>query len=141
MGRSERYRTLFSVTMVDVPGVAFQSMNKRVKDRAIRELGEILKSSVRTVDRAVHAQDGTVHRFAAILPETARDGATVFVTRLVAKMKQLLEEHGAGAAAQQIQYDVSVFPGDDADLTVLRDQFSAIDAREHPETALVTPTR
>ena len=141
MGRSERYRTLFSVTIVDVPGTAFEAMNKRVRERAVRELGEILKSSVRTVDRAVHVKDGNMHRFAAILPETARDGATVFVTRLVAKMQQLLEEQGAGAAAPQVQYDVSVYPGDDADLQALRERFAAIDALEHPETAPVPPAR
>lgn len=138
MGRSERYRTLFSVTIVDVPTSAFAAMNRRQKERTVRELGQILKSSIRTVDRAVHVQDGAVHRFAAVLPETARDGSTVFVTRLGAKMKELLEERGAGVAAQQIVHDVSVFPGDKADLQALRDRFAALDALEHPESAELT---
>lgn len=139
MERSDRYRTLFSVTIVDVPRSAFETMNRRQKERALKELGQLLKNSIRTVDRAVHVEDETVHRFAAILPETARDGSLVFVTRLVAKMKELLAQRGAGPEAQQIAHDVSVFPGDEADLQALRDRFHALDAIEHPESADLTP--
>ena len=137
MERSDRYRTLFSVTIVDVPDSAFDAMPRRQRDRTLKELGQLLKSSVRTVDRAVHVHDGDVHRFAAILPETARDGSMVFVTRLVAKMQELLQHRGAGAT-QQITHDVTVFPGDEVGLQALRDRFAALDALEHPETAELT---
>lgn len=135
MERSDRYRTLFSVTIVDIPASAFEEMPRRQRDRILRELGQLLKSSVRTVDRAVHVRDGAVHRFAAILPETARDGSMVFVTRLEAKMKELLEHRGVSILAQEITHDVSVFPGDEVDLQALRDRFAALDALEHPESA------
>ncbi|MGH2808024.1 MAG: GGDEF domain-containing protein [Actinomycetota bacterium] len=135
MERSDRYRTLFSVTVIDVPAGAFDGMNRRQKDKALRELGQALKDSIRTVDRGVHAEDGDVHRFAAILPETGRDGSRVFVTRLAAKMTDLLAHKGSKAP---VSTDVAVFPGDEADLNELRARFTAIDALQHPETAEVT---
>lgn len=132
MERSDRYRTLFSVTVIDVPADAFDGMNRRQKDKTLRELGQVLKDSIRTVDRGVHAEDGSVHRFAAILPETGRDGSRVFVTRLAAKMTEVLAQKGSKAS---VSHEIAVFPGDEADLGELRARFTAIDALQHPETA------
>jgi GGDEF domain-containing protein len=132
MERSDRYRTLFSVTIIDVPAAAFDGMNRRQKDKTLRELGQLLKDSIRTVDRGVHALDGDVHRFAAILPETGRDGSRVFITRLAAKMTDLLAHKGSKATVSQ---EIAVFPGDEPDLNELRARFTAIDALQHPETA------
>ena len=135
MQRSDRYQTLFGVVIVDVPTSLFANTNRRQKDRIIKELAGILKDSVRTVDRAVHAADNERHRFAAILPETARDGGRVFAGRLVAKMTETLSHRGIQVDAQQVTYDVSMFPGDEEPIQQLRREFADLDAREHPETA------
>jgi GGDEF domain-containing protein len=135
MERSDRYRTLFSVTVIDVPAAAFEGMNRRQKDKTLRELGQVLKDSIRTVDRGVHAEDGNVHRFAAILPETGRDGSRVFVTRLATKMTEVLAHKGS---KETVSHEIAVFPGDEADLGELRARFTAIDALQHPETAEAT---
>jgi hypothetical protein len=126
---------LFSVTVIDVPADAFAGMNRRLKEKTLRELGQLLKDSIRTVDRGVHAEDGDVHRFAAILPETGRDGSRVFVTRLAAKMTDLLAHKGSKAT---VSHEIAVFPGDEADLHELQARFTAIDALQHPETSEAT---
>lgn len=135
MERADRYQTLFCVVVVDVPTEAVAHLGRRQKDRVIRELGTVVKDSIRTVDRGVHAADGSRHRFATVLPETARDGGRVFATRLVAKMVETLSHRGARFEADQIQFDVSMFPGDEEDLGELRRDFASLDAVEHPETA------
>ena len=135
ISRSARYQTMFCTAIVDVPASAFNGMSKRQKDRIIKDLAQLLKDSVRTVDRAIHATDGGRHRFAAILPETARDGGRVFTGRLVTKMVETMNDKGANVTEAQVPYQVSMFPGDDEDIQQLRREFTEIEAREHPETA------
>lgn len=135
MERADRYQTIFCVVVVDVPAASLGDLGKRQRDRVIKELGGIIRDSIRTVDRGVHASDGSRHRFAAILPETARDGARVFATRLVAKMVETLGNRGAAIQADQVSFDISMFPGDEEDLAEMRRDFATLDAREHPETA------
>lgn len=135
MERADRYQTIFCVVVVDVPTALLDGLNRRQRDRVIKEIGRSIRESVRTVDRGIHASDGNRHRFAVILPETGRDGAGVFASRLVAHMTEVLTHRGATVGADQISYDVSLFPGDEQDLEELRRDFAALDAREHPETA------
>lgn len=135
MERAGRYQTLFAVVVVDVPTSALATANRRQRERVVRELGGVLKDSVRTVDRAVHAADATRHRFAAILPETARDGGRVFAGRLVAKMVEVLTHRGIKVDPNEVTYDVSMFPGDDEAIQQLREDFASLEAREHPESA------
>ena len=135
ISRSARYQTMFCTAVVDVPTSAFNGISKRQKDKIIKELADLLKESVRTVDRAVHAADDGRHRFAAILPETARDGGRVFTGRLVTKMVETMNHRGVEVTEAQVPYQVSMFPGDDEDIQQLRREFTDIEAREHPETA------
>ncbi len=135
MERADRYQTIFCAVVVDVPAQVLERLNRRQRDRVVKELGGLVRESIRTVDRGVHAADASRHRFAIVLPETARDGARVFATRLVERMVQALNHRGAAVADDQISYDVSMFPGDENDLQELRRDFAALDAREHPESA------
>lgn len=135
MQRAQRYQTIFALVIVDVPASLFANTGRRQRDRVIRELAAVLKESVRTVDRAIHAADDARHRFAAILPETARDGGRVFAGRLVAKMTEVLSHRGIQPDPQDVTYDVSMFPGDEETINGLRRDFAALEAREHPETA------
>ena len=135
MERSDRYQTIFCVVVVDVPTDSMASLSRRNRERVIKEIGRIIKESIRTVDRGVHAADESRHRFAAILPETGRDGARVFAGRLVEKMVEILNHRGATVDPQRISYDVSTFPGDNEDLQELRRDFASLEAREHPESA------
>lgn len=132
--RSGRYQTIFCVVVVDVPGEVLAGLNKRNRDRAIKELGRTVKEGIRTVDRGVHAVDGARHRFATILPETGRDGGRVFAGRLVEKMVEALSHRGA-TDPQRVKFDVASYPGDEEDLQEFRRDFASLEAIEHPESA------
>ena len=135
ISRSQRYQTMFCVAVVDVPTAPMNGMSKRAKDKLIKELADILKESIRTVDRAIHGSDADEHRFAAILPETARDGGRIFTGRLVAKMVETMNHRGAQVTEAEVPYTVSMFPGDDDDIQQLRREFAVLEEKEHPESA------
>jgi GGDEF domain-containing protein len=135
MQRSDRYHTVFCAVIVDVPSDPLTPLNRRQRERVMRELGEAVSDSARTMDRGVHAFDGRRHRFAVVLPETGRDGGRVFVGRLAQRMADLLTHRGVRIDATAVESDVAMFPGDDEALQRLRTEFAEIEAREHPETA------
>ena len=135
MQRSDRYHTLFCVVVVDIDDAPLGPLNRRQKERIMRELGTAVSDSARTMDRGVHAFDGRRHRFAVVLPETGRDGGRVFVSRLVEKMAGILTHRGVRIDPAGIESDVAMFPDDGDALQRLRSEFAEIEAREHPETA------
>jgi GGDEF domain-containing protein len=135
MSRSKRYHTIFSVAVVDIPVEALQPLGRRGQQQVLRQLGQALRDSVRTVDRAVYADDGTFHRLAVVLPETGKEGVTVFADRLAEKLTALLTQKGATVGAGGIPGAAFTFPDDETGLQHLREQFAAIDRVEHPETA------
>ena len=136
MSRSKRYHTIFSVSVVDIPVEALQPLGRRGQRQVLRQLGQALRDSVRTVDRAVYADDGDFHRLAVVLPETGREGVGIFTERLAEKITQLLVQKGATVGAGGIPGASFTYPDDEAGLEHLREQFAAIDRVEHPETAV-----
>ena len=135
ISRSKRYQTIFSVSVVDVPASAFEPLDGRQQKRAHRELGRILRDSVRTVDRAVHAQDENRHRFAVVLPETGPEGVRVFTDRFVQRVSEFLSQRGAKVSPDNVSSVAATFPEDEAPIQSLRTEFSAIDRLDHPEAA------
>lgn len=133
MARAGRYKTLFSVCVVDVPAAAVESLGRRKRAALLRDLGFQMKEAIRSVDRAVHAKDESWHRFAVICPETGPDGARVFVDRLADRLGAFLRTRGASIDGSALSTVAGTFPGDDGDLRSLRDQFAAIDRFEHPD--------
>jgi GGDEF domain-containing protein len=125
MSRSKRYQTIFSVTVVDIPGAPLDSMGWRRRRNVLRQLGRLLADSVRTVDRAVHAHDGDRHRVAVVLPETAAEGARIFTDRLATRLGELFS---TGVSSQAL-----TFPEDEAALQRVRTEFAEVERREHPE--------
>jgi hypothetical protein len=79
----------------------------------------------------VHAHDGTTHRLAAVLPETAGEGAEVFRGRFEEKLLAFLQERGAVVDPTAIVSRSITFPGDDGALDALRADFERIDAAQH----------
>ena len=133
MSRARRYQTLFSVAAVDFPGSALDDLGWRRRRNTLSQLGQLLADSVRTVDRAVHARDGDRHRIAVVLPETATEGAQVFTDRLATRIAAFLGQRGATVDEAAISRNAITFPGDEAALQQLREQFADIERREHPE--------
>jgi GGDEF domain-containing protein len=133
MSRANRYQSIFSISAVDLPDAAFAGMGWRKRRNTLRQLGALLAESVRTVDRAVHAQDGDVHRIAVVLPETAEEGAQIFTDRLATRVSAFLSQRGASVDDAAVNRLAITFPGDEAALQRLRGQFAEIERREHPE--------
>ena len=137
MARATRYQTLFSVVLVEFPVAALASLGRRQRGSVLKGLGKVLRESVRTVDRVIHANDGTRHRLAVVLPETGREGAQVFSSRLVDWTSDYLRQRNA--SADGVTQELFTFPDDEAAIRTLREEFAAVEKAEHPETAGQAP--
>src|SRR3954469_7061761 len=133
MSRARRYQTLFSVSSVDFPAAGLSDLGWRRRRGTLRQLGDLLAESVRTVDRAVHAHDGDFHRVVVVLPETAAEGAQVFTDRLGTRGAAFLAQRGAAVSEAQVGRQALTFPGDEESLQTLRETFPNVERREHPE--------
>ena len=133
MSRARRYQTLFSVSSVDFPSAPLNDLGRRRRRNTLRQLGDLLAESVRTVDRAVHAHDGQLHRLVVVLPETAEEGANIFTERLATRVAAFLSQRGAAIDEAGVKRRAMTFPGDEAALQELREEFADIERREHPE--------
>jgi len=136
VSRSKRYQTIFSVAVVDVPISSFDSMGRRRSRACLRDIGRLLRQAARTVDRCVHAVDGEIHRFAAVLPETGREGAGIFTQRLTLRMVEFVAKRGGAIRSEQVGSRALTYPDDERELESLRTRFSEIDRTEHPPQPL-----
>jgi len=127
--RSQRYRTVFSVSFLEIDGGPIDDLPARRRRALLRDLGRKLGDGVRSMDRVAHGFDGRVHRIGTILPETAEEGARVFQVRLEESVQAFLVEQGAGAAG--VRGRAVTMPGDDEALDEELDRWRRIDASEH----------
>jgi len=126
--RSQRYRTVFSVSFLEIDGGPIDALPARRRRGVLRDLGRKLGDGVRSMDRVAHGFDGRVHRIATILPETAEEGAAVFHGRLVEQVRAFLAENGAGGA--EVHGRSATVPGDDEALEDELARWRLIDAAE-----------
>jgi hypothetical protein len=134
--RAQRYNSIFSVAVVDVPAPALAALGRRRQREVLGRLGEALRDSVRSVDRPVHSRDGERHRMAVVLPETGKDGVGVFTDRLASRLTELLTSRGVDLSGGGVVATTFTFPDDEAGLRRLRDEFAAVDRVEHPESGV-----
>jgi GGDEF domain-containing protein len=130
--RSERYQTIFSIAVVDIPAEVLERMDRRKRSAALRDLGQMLKDGLRTVDRATHGRSSTRHRIAVVLPETGPEGAQIFTDRLTERVGKFLTDRGVSGPTGTRGFSVT-FPGDEEAMQLLREEFSEIDKLEHPD--------
>jgi GGDEF domain-containing protein len=135
LARATRYRTLFSVVVLELRASAFGPVSGGTRARVLLRLGSALQESLRTVDHAAHAVDGDRHVLALVLPETAAEGAEVLRGRLEASTRALLEEHGAQLGGKTLTARAFTLPGAERSLRDLRAELARVERREHPETA------
>lgn len=133
ISRSGRYQTVFGVAVVDIPAPALEPLSRRQRTGLLREVGRLLRDSVRTVDRAVHARDKSRHRIAVVLPETGKEGARIFTDRLSEQLAGYLKDRGVSIPKGRLDSAALAYPGDEDALTNLRREFAEIDRAEHPE--------
>lgn len=137
MARARRYKTLFSVAVVDIPLGVYEKLGRRKGRALLRETGVQLHEAVRNVDRAIHGRSATDHRFVVVCPETGPEGVRIFSDRLAERLANFLRERGAEPGTLVGQ--AYTFPGDDEALVSLRDDFAKIDATQH-ETIAARPS-
>ena len=125
--RSDRYRTLFSVVVVDVPRRLLAAMPRRRRTATLKDLATRIAAAVRTVDRVARIEDGDVHRFVAVLPETSAEGARIFAERLREGTAQFLASRFGGPGDVSVRW-VS-YPDDPAGIARLREEVALADAR------------
>src|SRR5207249_364653 len=123
MSRANRYQTIFSVALVDIPADTFAPLGRRQRAGVLKDLGQVLKHSVRVVDRPVHALDGDQHHLAIVLPETANAGAQIFTERLAGKLTEHLAKRGVAVEADRMTSMWVTFPDDPARLEQIREEF------------------
>jgi GGDEF domain-containing protein len=140
MARATRYKTFFSVCMVEVPAGPLDALARRARAGLLKDLGHQMKEAVRTVDRPIHARDGAVHRFAVMCPETGEEGARVFSSRLGERIGDFVKGRGVTLGEGPLVWTSATYPGDDAAMAALKAQFAAIDLAEHPENPAVPPS-
>jgi hypothetical protein len=131
MARAQRYQTLFSVVVLEVPAAPLHALSTRQRRALLRDLGRQLREGARTVDHLVHAHDGTTHRVAAILPETSGTGAEVFRARFSDRVIAFLGDRGAAIDPTEVTTRSLTYPGDEEAMDVLRAEYQRIDALLH----------
>jgi GGDEF domain-containing protein len=136
MSRSRRYQTIFSVATVDVPRAALAQLSGRQERSVMRDLGGMIATSIRTVDRGVHGRDEQRHRFVVILPETGNEGARTFASRLAGRLAEQLKRRSV-RLEDDLAFSALTFPGDESSFDSLRAEFQEIDQAEHPEASML----
>jgi len=122
--RALRYRTLFSVSLVEIPDAAFESLRRRRRATILKELGRNVSDGIRGADRAGHGIESDRHLLITVLPETGREGARVFSATLVGKLGEWMEKHGFGPV--DLANSSVTFPEDD--LEQLKTRLRAIES-------------
>ena len=102
----------------------------------LRDLGGMIATSIRTVDRGVHARDDERHRFVVILPETGTEGARTFASRLAGRLGEQLRRRSV-RLEDDLAFSALTFPGDESSFDSLRAEFQEIDQTEHPEASML----
>lgn len=134
VARARRYQTLFSVARLDFPAAPINAMGRK-RRAVLRDLGRLLREGVRNVDHVVHGRLGDRHLVAAILPETAQEGAEVFRARFADRVHEFLVSRGVTLADDDVHSSAITVPGDEGVLDVARREFASIDEIEHEHHA------
>ena len=134
VARARRYQTLFSVARLEFPASALAGLGRRRRG-VLRDLGRQLREGVRTVDHVAHGRLGDRHMVAAILPETAEEGAEVFRARFADRVEAFLTSRGVTLPAGELRSSAFTIPGNDAGLEEARREFASVDELEHEHHA------
>jgi GGDEF domain-containing protein len=136
VARSKRYNTIFSLSLVTVPGSALRKVSGRKRRRMIRDLGAILKKSVRTMDRVVHVQDDEAHRFALVLPETEKTGNEILTGRLALGLTEHMRKNGLDLSADDVIHKALTYPDDAEGLQRVREGFLKLARQQFPDDTI-----
>jgi GGDEF domain-containing protein len=88
--RTARYKREFSVITIDLGDEVIGGLPTKQQTGVRKELGELLRTSIRTTDRVGTVAFSDRERIVLILPETPLSGAQIFLPRIVDKISTLL---------------------------------------------------
>lgn len=125
--RADRYGTPFSIVVLSVPYDRLKVNGRRASSKDLRPITELLRTRIRTVDRAVHADTGDRHLFAIILAETPAEGAAIVVRNLTSAVQELPGVQG------KVEASAAAYPGGGEALEEIVRQFEQVDRMEHPD--------
>lgn len=126
--RADRYQTFFSVATLDVRREVLADLPSRRQRRVIKELASRIEESIRHVDRAVHADDGSRDRFLIVLPQTGGEGARIFAERLEQASAEFLSERGCSVDGH-LPVDTMTYPDAPERLRDLREEITRLEDR------------
>ncbi|MFP4149908.1 MAG: GGDEF domain-containing protein [Nitriliruptoraceae bacterium] len=118
--RAERYQTLFSVIVLDLPAAPVAELSGRARRRALRQLGDQVQASIRAVDRAAFLRAGERLELVLLLPETPTQGAAVLAGRFRRAVAGLLAEQGVAVSEDDLEVRSYTVPGEDEPVAALR---------------------
>lgn len=95
LARAQRYQRPFSIISIDLADEVFASLNHTQQSSLRLELGELLRTTVRSTDHVAIISMTDRDRILMLLPETARSGADVFLPRVVDKVSAMLLNRNA----------------------------------------------
>lgn len=133
ISRADRYKTIFSLALVDVPLDVLTRLGGRKQRRVVKELGNALKNSVRTVDRVAHARTDKAHLYALVLPETGQEGARILTGRLAQEVTRYLGEREVDIDISSVPHVGLTYPMDADEIQGARHRFEEIAHRDFPE--------
>jgi len=109
LDRAQRYSLVLSILMVDLDHFKHvnDTMGHLVGDTVLRQLGDLLRREVRSVD-SVARYGG--EEFVVVLPETVSHGALVFAERMRQRIEQQPFGEGGTALTVTVSIGVASFP-------------------------------
>lgn len=110
--RALRYGSVFSLAVLKLERPAFGDVDDRAARRALRRLCQSVEQSVRTTDLVSRVPHERREDVVVVLPETGREGATMFTDRLVERAREQLAAAGVHANGH-LSSEVLTVPGDE----------------------------
>lgn len=95
LARTARYQREFSVITIDLGSDVFGGMVANQHSGVMRELGDLLQTTIRATDHASIVAMPDRERILLVLPETSLSGAEIFLPRVVDKVSALLLNRNA----------------------------------------------
>ena len=130
VARATRYQSIFSLAVLKLDRSLFDAVKESAAGRTLRRVAQTIDSSVRTTDAVARVPLASREDLVVVLPQTGREGAEIFLGRLVEGTRQLLVDQGLPAQNGLVTGSVITFPGDDDELRDYRDQVAASVAAE-----------
>ncbi|MBW3665371.1 MAG: diguanylate cyclase [Actinobacteria bacterium] len=113
LSRAQRYGSVFSLTILHLRRELFEGVSERQGLRALRHLAQTLDATVRTTDLVNRVPLPDREDLVIVLPETGREGARIFLERLVPNARAMLVDLGLPATNGEVSGTSISYPDDE----------------------------